>query len=122
VRSAEGISTSRYEYEEHVFTTPDSLASAYRSPGNLDKAIALREESLALRRTRFDPDHPATVRTLQAVGPLQVERPVLPDHPATVRTLQGLATDYRRAGRVDQSARLLEEALPLATARTTNRP
>ena len=72
----------------------NNLASGYRAAGQLDRALPLLEETLALRKAKLGPDHPDTLTSMN-----------------------NLADGYRAAGQLDRALPLYEETLALRKAK-----
>jgi tetratricopeptide (TPR) repeat protein len=109
-----------------------NLGRGYQFAGELDRALPLLEETLALQKARLDPDHPSTLKTMnslatsyQDAGQLDRALPLLeetvarskarlgPDHPDTLGNMVNLALGYRAAGKPDRALPILVEAASL---------
>lgn len=106
------------------------LGAVLASLGHPDRAEALLDEALALRRAELGPDHPAVAETLQELAALD-DRAFRYDRaedllrrslairrnacgtgdPRVADTLDGLASLLARQGRLDEAELLAEEAL-----------
>ena len=64
----------------------NNLGWGYQDAGQLDLALPLLEETLALEKAKLGPDHPDTLATMN-----------------------NLATSYQDAGQLDRALPLLEE-------------
>ena len=101
-----------------TLTSANDLAVAYRTDGQIDRAIQIFRDTLVRRTARLGPDHPDTQTTInnlavayQAVGrtadaiplheqELRHSRAKLgPDHPETLISMNNLATAYLVCGR-----------------------
>ena len=67
-----------------------NLASGYRNVGQIDQAIKLHEETLALRKAKLGPDHPGTLMSMN-----------------------NLALYYQDAGQIERAMKLSEETVAL---------
>jgi lipopolysaccharide exporter len=107
-----------------------NLTYAYRDPGSLAQAVALRERTLADRERLLGPDHPHTLASranlafayCQAGWPTKAiplyertldgwNRLLGSDHPSTLRSSNYLAGAYREAGRLAEAIPLYERTL-----------
>ena len=115
----------------------NNLAHCYQARrSELDRALPLYEETLALRKSKLGPDHPDTLVSMnnlaegyKAVGnfdralPLFEETLALemaklgPDHPNTLKSMNNLVNGYRAAGKPDRALPLFEEMLALMKAK-----
>ncbi len=105
------------------------LAWAYQMAGKPDLALPLSLQALALRKTKFGPDHPDTVSSMSNLGSLYwqmrqcdkaipLHEEVLKhqvarfgrEHPETLITLGNLGCAYKDGGRPAEAVALLEEA------------
>ena len=66
----------------------DNLGVSYLDIGRLDEAMRLFEESLAIHRSEFGPEHPATITSMN-----------------------NLAAAYQAAGRAEKAIPIFEEVL-----------
>jgi serine/threonine protein kinase/tetratricopeptide (TPR) repeat protein len=106
------------------------LAKGYHALGRYPDALALEEQTLALRKARLGPDHPDTLRSMSCLAcsyaalgcpadsvKLREETLALmkarlgPDHPDTLRSMYNLATSYADLGRQADALKLREETL-----------
>ena len=74
--------------------TQNNLAPAYQAVGQVDRAIALLEQTLAARAAKLGADHPSTLSTQN-----------------------NLALAYQAAGRLDRAIALFERTLAARTAK-----
>ena len=107
----------------------NNLASAYEALGQLDRALSLHEQTLALLKTKVGPDHPLTLISMNNLagayrGVGQIDRGLSlredtlarmrvklgPDHPGTLKCMNSLAHDYALAGKPDRAIPLFEES------------
>ncbi|HSJ64809.1 MAG TPA: serine/threonine-protein kinase [Gemmatimonadaceae bacterium] len=114
-----------------VLTSLGNLATLTARAGDLDSALALHAQVLALRR-ELGPDEPSIAVTLNNMGSillnagrhaeaepylreaLEVNRRLLPrEHPDVALAMSNLATLYREQGRYDEAEPLYREALAL---------
>jgi serine/threonine protein kinase len=113
-----------------TLTSMASQAADYLEAGNLDLALPLLQETLALEKDKLGPDDPATLTTMNCLAegyrvsrkfdlalPLYEETlkrrkaRLGPDHPDTLRTMNNLANAYRLVGKLQQALPLFEETL-----------
>jgi serine/threonine-protein kinase len=114
-----------------VLTSLGNLATLTARAGDLDSALALHGQVLALRR-QLGPDEPSIAVTLNNMGSillnaerhaeaepylreaLEVNQRLLPrEHPDVALAMSNLATLYRELGRYDEAEPLYREALAL---------
>ncbi|WP_344243861.1 tetratricopeptide repeat protein, partial [Microlunatus panaciterrae] len=141
-----GLTASAAAYWDHMLMEalgrcgpdhPDTLASrnnlayAYRSAGDLGRAIPLYEQTLPDRERVLGPDHPDTLASrnnlagaYQSAGDLgraiplyeqtltDRERVLGPDHPDTLASRNNLAYAYESAGDLGRAIPLYEQTLP----------
>ena len=124
----------RYRGPDHPDTlqSMNNLASFYAKAGRSNEALALREETLRLRKAQLGPDHPDTLQSMsnlavsyEDVGrndealalrekTLQLMKARLgPDHPSTLQAMNNLASSYAVAGRTEEALKLTEETYRL---------
>jgi tetratricopeptide (TPR) repeat protein len=108
----------------------NECAIYHRGQGRYDTAVALFEQSFAVRHQHLGPDHPDTLTSWYGVGggywsvgryaeclaigeaTLAARRRVLgPDHPDTLANASNIAVGYRELGRHDEAIALSEETL-----------
>ena len=113
-----------------TLTSSSSLASAYKSAGDLNRAIPLCEQALADRERVLGPDHPDTLASrnnlataYESAGDLSraipqfeealtnAQRVLGPDHPGTLTSRSNLAAAYRSAGDLNRAISQLEQTL-----------
>ncbi|RMF81915.1 MAG: hypothetical protein D6744_06590 [Planctomycetota bacterium] len=113
----------------------DTLGRSYRGLGLYESAEQQLRAALELRQSALGDDAPETLRTMNSLGMLLVERgdaeeamPLLEeslarqrallgaDHPDTIQSLSNLAAAYYLRGRFDEALPILDEALASATA------
>ena len=107
----------------------NNLASGYQAAGQLDRALPLLEETLALQKAKLGPDHPDTLTSMnnlaigyQAAGQLDRALPLFeetlalqkaklgPDHPDTLDSLeQPSPTAWLNSGQLDRAWRSVDE-------------
>jgi serine/threonine protein kinase/tetratricopeptide (TPR) repeat protein len=111
----------------------DGLASSYRELGQLDKALALGEQTLESRRAIFGPDGLPTIESMSTLATiyrdlgrhaedLDLSEKVLarrrarlgPNDLDTVTSMAHLANSYTAVGRLKEALQLDEEALAIA--------
>jgi tetratricopeptide (TPR) repeat protein len=109
-----------------------NLANSYRQAGQTDRALKLREETMALMKSKLGPDHPDTLMSMSNLANSyadagQIDRALKlreetlaltklklgPDHPFTLATMNNLANSYEDAGQIDRALKLREETLAL---------
>jgi tetratricopeptide (TPR) repeat protein len=141
--AADQYAAARSIYTEHLGTDhPDTLlsminlANSYAALGRLTDALKLREETLALQKTKLGPDHPHTLATMnnlantyEALGrhaeALKLNEETLAlskaklgtDHPDTLANMNNLANSYFALGRHAEALKLNEETLALRKAK-----
>jgi eukaryotic-like serine/threonine-protein kinase len=112
------------------------LADTYAALGRLADALKLHEETLALMKARFGPDHPLTLMSVMgladsynALGGHQaavrlyeetlarMKAKLGPDHPSTLAGMHHLADSYAALGRYQDALKLHEETLALRNAK-----
>ncbi len=113
-----------------------NLAAAYRTAGNLDRALPLFEETLKLTKAKLGLENPLTLRTMvglarayQDAGKLNQSLPLCeealkltqanlgPDHSFTVDSMAALAWAYQMVGKPDLALPLFLQALALRKAK-----
>ena len=113
-----------------TLTSANNLAGAYQAAGDVGRAIALYEQTLADTRRVLGPDHPQTLTAAnnlagayQAAGDLgralplyeqtltDTRRVLGPDHPQTLTGANNLAGAYRAAGDLGRALPLYEQTL-----------
>jgi serine/threonine protein kinase/tetratricopeptide (TPR) repeat protein len=117
-------------------TTMSNLGSSYKTTGQLDLAVPLIDETLALQKARLGRNHPDTLVSMgilasayQDAGKLDLALPLYqetlelmnaglaPDDPAKLTLINDLATAYRAAGKLELALPLLTDTLALRMAR-----
>ncbi len=110
-----------------TLSSMNTLANAYRSAGQLDRALPLSEETLKLKQAKLGPEHPDTLTSkvnlalaYQSAGQLDRALPLLeealtlmqaklgPQHPHTLTSMGFLAEAYLVAKQFDQALPLVE--------------
>src|SRR5262249_52355633 len=98
----------------------------------LNRAIPLSEQTLKLKATRFGPDHPVTLTSMnnlagayEAAGNVDKAVPLFemtlahrkarlgPDHPQTLTSMSNLGGAYELAGKLDRAEMLERKLLDL---------
>jgi tetratricopeptide (TPR) repeat protein len=114
----------------------NNLAASYFVAGQIERALKLREETLALRKAKLGPDHPATLTSMNNLADCygaagQYERALKlheetlalrkaklgPEHPDTLASMNSLAICYAMAGQNERALKLREETLALRKAK-----
>jgi len=114
----------------------NQLANSYADAGRMEESLKLREETLAVRKSKLGPDHPDTLRSMNNLAvsyvtagrmqeALKLHEEVLelrrsklgPDHPDTLSSMNNLALSYDSLGRHAEALKLHEDALTLKTAK-----
>jgi tetratricopeptide (TPR) repeat protein len=142
------IAAEQFETARGIYTKllgpdhPDTLvslhdlANSYSDLGRHAEACALREETLALSRSKLGFDHPDTLKRMnnlansyndlgRLVEALKLREETLtlnktkfgPDHPETLACMNNLALSYSDLGRDADALKLHQETLALRTAR-----
>ena len=118
-----------------------NLAISYDAAGQTERALKLREETLALRKTKLGPDHPDTLMSMNNLAngyrdtgqrdrALKLREEALalwkaklgPDHPGTLESMYDLAISYRDAGQNDRALDLFEHDAGAAQGEARSRP
>ncbi|KAK3933890.1 hypothetical protein QBC46DRAFT_348182 [Diplogelasinospora grovesii] len=98
--------------EEHPsrLASQHELAVAYRSDGQIKKAVALLEQHELARAYRSDGQVKKAVALLEQVVAVQ-ERTLAEEHPSRLASQHNLAIAYQADGRMPQAAELLKQVV-----------